>query len=202
VKGFPQSEVDFSLEGGRINISSFLKGEDVSSWFIFDFAKVKGKVSEESLNDWLGHSNHQFKVRLKDGRLMLIWQKNGGDILIPGKLEVREGGIYFLPKASTLLQLYLGRKEIPVWERPEINFTSIHLEDKYLLWEGEISADVFRKKFKSLKKGKIRKVICLRFMRNLGEKKLLLSKLQRKISLHEVMFSDFSKECNEILSKS
>jgi hypothetical protein len=40
----------------------------------------------------------------------------------------------------------LGKKEIAVWERPEIRFSSVVVEDNYLLWEGEISEEVFKKR--------------------------------------------------------
>jgi hypothetical protein len=146
LRGFPEGDIDFSLSGGKIIVSSFFRGEDVSSWFLFDSLKVQGKVSEGSLNKWLEESNHRFKVDLKDNKLVLIWKRGGKIFRIPGKLEVKEGKIYFVPEMSALLQLFLGRKEIAVWERPEISFSSVVVEDNYLLWEGEINEEVFKKR--------------------------------------------------------
>jgi|Deesub1362A_J573_1020465.scaffolds.fasta_scaffold00993_9 hypothetical protein len=146
LRGFPEGEVDFSLSGGKIIVSSFFRGEDVSSWFLFDSLEVQGRVSEENLNKWLEESNHRFRVDFKDNKLILIWEKDSKIFRIPGKLEAKEGRMYFVPEMPAFLQLFLGKKEIAVWERPEISFSSVVIEGNYLLWEGKINEEVFKKR--------------------------------------------------------
>ena len=147
IRGVPEGRLSFTLKGGRLHLIPLLKGEDFFSFFSFDLLELKGNISEESLNQWLKESNHGFQVDIREGKITLLFPMGDRDSAVPGRLEAKEGKVYFLPDIPWFFQLFLGSEKVLLWGRPEIYIKAVDLREESVIWRGEVKEDAIEEKF-------------------------------------------------------